>query len=189
MRKNYAGQIINGVEPLEFIEISNHSSKWKCKCVCGNIFNAWINGLQKGIKCGCKSGCKKRLTGKKSPSWKGIGDLPASFIANIKSQAKFRNIEWNLDIEYLWKLFLEQNKKCKYSGLELNFTEKYSEAIHNKGTASLDRIDSDKGYIIGNVQWIHKDINFMKQEYSHKRFINYCDLISNYSGSNRKDDV
>lgn len=26
----------------------------------------------------------------------------------------------------------------------------------------FDRIDPNKGYIIGNVQWVHKHINMMK---------------------------
>lgn len=44
-------------------------------------------------------------------------------------------------------------------------------------TASLDRIDSSKGYLENNVQWVHKDINWMKQDYSHEEFLQYCKLI------------
>lgn len=41
----------------------------------------------------------------------------------------------------------------------------------------LDRIDSSKGYIEGNVQWVHKDVNMMKQNYSQKYFIEMCKKI------------
>lgn len=50
-------------------------------------------------------------------------------------------------------------------------------------TASLDRIDNSKGYEEGNIQWVHKDVNFMKRTYSQEYFIKLCTLISeNCSG-------
>jgi hypothetical protein len=49
----------------------------------------------------------------------------------------------------------------------------------NKNTASLDRIDSSRGYIEGNVQWVHKMANMCKQHYSQKRFIDMCIAVSN----------
>lgn len=49
-------------------------------------------------------------------------------------------------------------------------------------TASLDRIDSSKGYIEGNVQWLHKDINQMKINFNQKDFIKYCKLIAKNNG-------
>jgi hypothetical protein len=50
-------------------------------------------------------------------------------------------------------------------------TSKYS-------TASIDRIDSSKGYILGNIQWVHKDVNFMKRTYSQEYFVKMCKLIT-----------
>ena len=44
-------------------------------------------------------------------------------------------------------------------------------------TASLDRIDSNKGYTIDNVQWVHKDINKMKMDLEEDVFIDNCKLI------------
>jgi hypothetical protein len=45
-------------------------------------------------------------------------------------------------------------------------------------TASLDRIDNDKGYVKSNIQWIHKDINYMKRILSQKKLIEYCNLVA-----------
>ena len=66
------------------------------------------------------------------------------------------------------KKTLKQNKKCALSGIDLIF-----EANHGKieGNISLDRIDSQKGYTINNVQWVHKDINFMKQDFAENYFL------------------
>ena len=44
-------------------------------------------------------------------------------------------------------------------------------------TASLDRIDSSKPYIKGNMQWLHKDVNIMKNAYNINYFINMCRII------------
>ena len=42
---------------------------------------------------------------------------------------------------------------------------------NNNDSISLDRIDSSKGYEENNVQWVHKDINLMKNKYDNKYFI------------------
>jgi hypothetical protein len=48
----------------------------------------------------------------------------------------------------------------------------------SKVTASLDRIDSSKGYVEGNVQWVHKRINIMKNDLSDSEFIEWCRVVS-----------
>jgi len=89
-------------------------------------------------------------------------------------------------MEYLWNLFLEQNKKCALSGLELILNPRWSQQnkgrMENVQTASLDRIDNTKGYILGNVQWVHKQVNFMKGTMEQKEFIKFCKLISSKCG-------
>ena len=45
-------------------------------------------------------------------------------------------------------------------------------------TASLDRIDSTKGYFIENVQWVHKYVNIMKWHTANQEFIEWCKLIA-----------
>ena len=49
--------------------------------------------------------------------------------------------------------------------------------MHGGATASLDRIDSDGAYTIDNVQWIHKDINVMKNSFSEEYFMYLCKLV------------
>ena len=49
-----------------------------------------------------------------------------------------------------------------------------------KFTASLDRIDSNKGYIKGNVQWVHKDVNTMKMDHTQEEFIKICTMVANH---------
>lgn len=46
------------------------------------------------------------------------------------------------------------------------------------GNASLDRIDNTKGYVAGNIQWVHKAINLMKLDLVQKDFINWCKKVA-----------
>lgn len=45
-------------------------------------------------------------------------------------------------------------------------------------TASLDRIDSSSGYGLENIQWLHKDINIMKNVHSQDYFLSLCKKVA-----------
>jgi hypothetical protein len=80
--------------------------------------------------------------------------------------AKVRNISWDItkeDIDDCWE---RQKGRCIYSGLPLG----------DKG--SLDRIDSTRGYSLGNIQLVVREINFMKGSLTHAEFKAYCRLIA-----------
>lgn len=88
-------------------------------------------------------------------------------------------IEFNISKEYLLDKFNEQGGKCGLSGVEIYFTHICPIRGILKQTASLDRIDSEKGYTKGNVQWVHKIVNKMKQNLKDEEFISWCHIISN----------
>lgn len=123
---------------------------------------------------------KNKKHGKNNHNWKGYKDIPSSFFNTIKTNAEKRKISFDLKIEDIWDLFIKQNKKCALSGIELYFSNHIS---LNKGNASLDRIDSSKGYTKGNIQWVHKDINIMKMDLSQNQFIDFCHKISKYQNA------
>lgn len=145
---------------------------WWCQCDCGNKITVRSNHLSGG---GVKScGCLNNKCRSESFHWKGYEDISSSVFGRIKNCAKKRKIPFNITIQQIWELFLKQNKTCVLTGLPLNFpsrNEKFD------GTASLDRIDSTRGYIDGNIQWVHKDVNFMKQQLSNHQLIEYSKLI------------
>jgi hypothetical protein len=45
-------------------------------------------------------------------------------------------------------------------------------------TASLDRIDSSKGYEIDNIQWVHVMVNMCKNKYPQDKFVEMCKAIA-----------
>lgn len=97
--------------------------------------------------------------------------------------AKKRYKTFNLTLDYLKELWEQQKGICPYTGLKLNlatYTKNHNNPIY---TASLDRIDSSKGYEIGNVQFISTAINYMKNTMSHEDTIKLCKIIAqHYSG-------
>jgi hypothetical protein len=104
------------------------------------------------------------------------------FYNRIKKSAKARKIKFSLTPKYLWELFVKQEKKCNYSGIIL-FLPQNNENSKNR-TASLDRIDSSKGYTEDNVQWIHKRINWLKCAFSEQEFFDWIEKIYNYKIKN-----
>jgi len=153
----------------------NSHSFWLTKCECGNEKIVSSNQLKMGRTRSC--GCLKHPCGNKNPRWKGYGEIPARYIYGIKRHSNLPKRTYKVSLKYLWKLFLKQNRRCVYSGEVLKFK-------FNKGdqtaTASLDRIDSSKGYVKGNVQWVHKKINVLKSDFSEKEFLELCKQVTNY---------
>ena len=101
--------------------------------------------------------------------------MTGGYISQIKHSALKRHLEYTLTKEYLWQLYLKQNKKCALTGLDIVFKTRGKNQINP--TASLDRIDSSRGYVEDNVQWLHKDIKNIKQHYTIDTLVNYCKLI------------
>jgi len=97
--------------------------------------------------------------------------------------AKKRFKNFNLTLEYLKEIWEQQNGICPYTGIKLQlatYTTNHNNPIY---TASLDRIDSSKGYEIDNVQFISTAINYMKNTMSHEDTLKLCEIIAEkYSG-------
>lgn len=78
----------------------------------------------------------------------------------------------------MWELFEKQNGKCALSNVDIFLSKRYPRVLQ---TASLDRIDNTKGYIKNNLQWVHKDINTLKTDFSMERFLELCNLVSEFN--------
>lgn len=144
-----------------------------CQCLCGKQTTVNQYSLVSGNSKTC--GCSFRRQGEDSTSYKGFKLISGAFWGNIKNNAKNRKIDFDLSIEFAWHLFISQNGKCALTGKQITLGDK------SKQTASLDRIDSSIGYIPNNVQWIHKDVNRMKNHFSQDYFIETCRLVARHS--------
>lgn len=154
--------------------------EWRaiCRCRCGKSdLDVAIRGLLNGrtTSCGCSKERYEKMRGENSVLFKGCGDISGKYWGNINTRANRRNYEINISIEEGWKLYLKQERKCALSGIPIGFANANKKS--SETTASLDRKDSTKGYVINNIQWVHKKINIMKNIYSQEEFINLCKQV------------
>lgn len=104
-------------------------------------------------------------------------DIFTPFRYTFKS-IKNRYKEVNIDLEYLKLLWERQNGMCPYSKVKL-ILPTYKDTVKNITIrASLDRIDSKKGYVKDNVQFISTAINYLKNTMTHQQTIDFLNLIS-----------
>lgn len=153
---------------------------WTVRCpYCQKEIDIEKQQILKYKSCGCKHDDILSNSLRKSLNAGGYGEIYATHWTAIKKNARQRNLPFEIDAKYAWELFLSQDRKCALTGEVLVFSNRcYPKGIT---TASLDRIDSSGGYTQGNVQWVHKNINMMKQQYSTKLFIDWCKKVYQYN--------
>jgi len=177
--KNLVGKKFGELEVLERTEKRSRDYKviYRCRCSCG----AEVEKIGKYLKNGDTRSCgciKAKAT--KDAHWTGFGEISGSYFSNIRLGAKARGYQFDITIEEIWDLFLKQNRLCKLSGLKLDFSQNL---LKKKQSASLDRIDSNIGYVLENVQWVHKDVNFLKNKYPEEYLLKICKMVSDkFSG-------
>lgn len=126
--------------------------------------------------------CKKcTVTKTNHYKWAGVGKMSQSVLKSIKHNAKRKNRQVSVSLEYLWELYLKQDKKCALTGVYLGEYVSHYKLGGQLPLASLDRIDSSLGYIEGNVQWVHKDINTLKTDFPQDKFITLCKMVAEYN--------
>jgi hypothetical protein len=171
------GQKINDWTVIGTELIKGKRAKVLCKCKCGIEQLVICDRLEKNTARGCRK-CYP-VNGSNSHLFQGVGEISVSYLRKIKENAVARNIPIDVTAECLWDLYLKQNKKCALTGMDIDF----GKHIHRgktklqSQTASLDRIDSKHGYVIGNLQWVHKHVNIMKNKYDNDYFKHICKLV------------
>jgi hypothetical protein len=176
--EDLTGREFGSLKVLKQSHVDKNGSSWLCLCACGKEKVIPRCRLIKGSQVTCGCGCNRY--GQKDVGWTGYEQISGWFWTHIKRGAVDRPtpVEFDITIEYAWNKFIEQGGKCALTGLPLVFEKRFHDAKNR--TASLDRIDSSKGYIEGNIQWVHKDINKMKWNYPEEKFIEFCKLVAEY---------
>jgi hypothetical protein len=140
--------------------------RWLVRCDCGKVGRKTTGHLRAAAEIGHACGCKK---------WTGAGDMPGKYWKGIMQKARQRGIPVEIEPEEAWKQFMAQDGLCALTGCLLQFGVAQN--------ASLDRIRSDKGYINGNIQWVHKHINWMKNRFDNETFISYCRDVASHNAA------
>lgn len=111
--------------------------------------------------------CKKCLN---TIYLKDFNLIASNLLKRSRANARNRkhNYKHNLTIDYIKEMYLSQGCKCAYSELDFDYSNK-------SGIPTIDRIDSNKGYEIGNIAIVRCDVNLMK---SNMTMDNFKSLIS-----------
>jgi predicted RNA-binding Zn-ribbon protein involved in translation (DUF1610 family) len=178
--QDYIGQQIGNVVILrENKTIKQTRVDYKCNC--GRYGNIRFSEILAKQKIGKNYRC--RQCGIESTK-KGSRLINGQYFYQLSHNAKSRGLEFLITPQDLENIWITQNGICNISGLKLElpikkkaYKEDGTPTIHYFGNASVDRINSYKGYTKDNVQWIHSKINIMKMEIPQDDFIQLCKLI------------
>tara|TARA_B100001093_G_scaffold519955_1_gene611684 strand:+ start:1222 stop:1617 length:396 start_codon:yes stop_codon:yes gene_type:complete len=109
-------------------------------------------------------------------------------IIECLGRAACRDEPWPIEVDvwYVYQIGVKQNWKCAIKGVPLEFVNngKYWRGKKcNREVMTIDRIDSTKGYVKGNVQLLCCEANVWKADFSHDQLMQYCFdyILSNYT--------
>lgn len=162
-----------------------------CKCDnCGIDFEKPQSEINRNLNLGRKNFCTRTCVGKHNVKNFGIRKDNYNISKHstnrkdgyTKYRYHFRNIssrnkELDITVEDLKEVWENQKGVCPYLGIELHLNS-YGKIKKDPITsASLDRIDSSKGYVKGNLQWISRAMNYLKNDMSEQQVFEIMDLI------------
>lgn len=182
--KKFGMLLVTGVEKEFHPTYNNGKGKFKyyalCKCDCGNEHRVVKGSLKRGAttSCGCRRDQYDLRCGENHPQYTGYKELTGKFWTTLQRRSEKRGHEFNLKIKDAWSLYHKQDKKCALTGVDIDFGN-----WNTNPTASLDRIDNVKGYQKNNVQWVHKDVNIMRNVYSIEYFLETCKKVVDYANN------
>ena len=153
-------------------EYINSTAYYKVRCDCGTeAYKLPIELLSKNREFQCEKCAQKERALQTTITNGRIGDLTLTEYTRLRRSAEKRGYAFEVSIEYLWNLFQKQKQICAITG----------DYIPNIKEASLDRIDSSKGYIEGNVQWVTYQANVSKHIMTMEQLYKFCKKVLNYA--------
>lgn len=165
------------VQSLSTVKNNRGELIWICKCDCGKIRRVKSYNLQNGLVKSC--GCKRDWLKSEKLS-KPIEDvLLTSLFCRYKNGAKYRKLDFLLNKEQ-FKMFIF--KKCFYCGSE-PFADFIVKSIFGDKICKyngIDRVDSNKGYLLDNCVTCCKICNIAKSNYSFKDFNDWINRLVNF---------
>lgn len=168
---------------------------------CGTAESKPTSEYQRNIRLGRKNFCSRSCSVKYSNKYVKKNRLQMHDISQHAGNKRdaftpfrytYRNArkrykEFNMTLENLADQWVSQKGICPFSGLTLELPD-YKRQVHFSIRASLDRIDSSKGYVVGNIQFVSTMINLMKSNLSDQDVYKFRDqLVKNYCPCYQED--
>lgn len=170
--------------------MDNNLKNHICQCGETKIKNFYIGRKNKCKKCILEeskikyeslSEGDKLIKLQKQNTWASSNIIKVRVLA-AKHRAIRKKLEFDIDENYIQDLLVKQNYKCRYSGVVLNLDKIGSdEMLINTNTLSIDRINSNLGYVKNNIVLVTAIVNSMKNELSENNFLSLIKQITNYN--------
>lgn len=148
-------------------------------CVCGNHFERLAKEYKRSSSLRRASFCSEECAYKHQKRGLSEGFSQFTFVfRTIKRNAISRNKLFDLQIEDLKTIWDQQNGKCPYTGWDLQLRVSQTKSSKNMFQASLDRIDSKKGYTKDNVHFVCLIANYAKHTFDERDMIAFCNAVA-----------
>ena len=150
---------------------------------CSKEFERSAAELKRNRKKGRKTYCSLKCSGKTEANRKHISALGLKYGRRGSEKDEFspfrthlrrskrRKHDSTITLQDLKEQWDKQNGRCAYTNVKLEHV-----GDHNH-QASLDRIDSSKGYIKGNIQWTSVTCNHAKNGMAHDGMVEFLNCV------------
>jgi len=131
----------------------------------------------------CSACIKEKMAAYRKRKWGNDGlhfnafmrtKTPRSYLSYLLGKARSRH-ECSIDIDHLCTLWDRQNGLCAITGWTM--TMQLENGVVPTNT-SIDRIDSNIGYVFGNVQLVCRCVNIAKHNLSMTSFVEMCTAVT-----------
>lgn len=177
-KHNLAGRVFHYWTVLGLSQYKGNKCQdrfWDCRCRCGLVKPVRSYYLTGGYSKSCVACGHVRQ--------QKVGAVVKRYWGNLKRNAEKRGLEFSITIEDIESLLNKQGHQCALSGLPVRFSATTGVSHTRRDTtASIDRIDPEGGYVLGNVQIVHKAINYMKHIFPQDVFVFFCKSVTDRMG-------
>lgn len=146
----------------EVPRLARYERRWMCLCVCGAerpvLQKKLINKRSKS--CGCQQAARSVPPKFPNAPW------AAQVFKVLRRRARYRGIEWGMSREAVVEL---SARPCHYCHAPPGHTFVHRQQTYRRST--LDRLDSSKGYVEGNVVPCCLQCNHAKSTMSAARYV------------------
>ena len=163
--------------PTHIINGNGLKLKWCSKCkqfLSYQKFNANNAGYD-GLSSICAT-CKLSSKSAKKHDYKNMVRRKLDFdywlrcfVSAKKSKCKRDHVQCEVNIDLLKELWDNQEGRCFYSRIRMAFGN------NSLRSASLERLDSSRGYVANNVVWASKAMNYMKNSAPYSEFCEFLE--------------
>lgn len=172
-RRDLTGQRFGRLLAKEYVK----GSRWICQCDCGNMVTVRAWKLLSGNTVSCKC-YRNTLLAKERTLGKGYASF-REVMRQYTRTADKKGLVFELLEDVCYKMMQE---RCFYCNSEPYAVKKHRECFGDFVYNGIDRVDSSKGYISGNVVTCCKRCNYAKNDMTLIEFSVWLEKI--YSNKN-----